>query len=650
MQKTFGILVTTASFVAPLHAQVARFDATTDTIAIAGQTVLGTAATFEARVSIDVGGSGSVYFEQANGREHKQLALSETSVSGMGFTLPSNQTSLSAGVAVSTGVFHHIAFVRDGGEERIYFDGLLLTQRSAVGDIDDDGSSTPAVGAQLFQDTSFLARSFIGQIDTLRISNVARYSGASFSAPLGDLGTDEGTLLLYNFGAADLAGSQLADLSGNGHTGTLGVGFAGATAPEILSAVPEPGTWALLLAGAGLAGPAPPAHRGVRRGQPGGRSPCLTPAPGRDGGARAASIQHQVLHPGGRPLRMTLDAPGVICLGRLPAPGRRPGCRFWKAAAPHRRRPQWMRWLRTTGSARCLQTRRATTVPPVTSSASATAPGTDVCVRLLDTPHVLVGGRRHNLPHSAPALLLACLAMHGDWLPRERLMALFWPDAPDTAAQHHLRVTLHRSKLWLQGVGLGAHLHTERSRLRLQLLCDVPQMRAALGRADWATAVALHRAPLLAGASLKGFAAVDEWLALERDALVTAWRNAALRQAPLLEAKGDAVGAATLLQQQLAHDLLAEDVVQALLRVAAAAGQRSTALDTFERFAQRLQAELGLQPLADTVALAAALRRAPTPPPRTGAGRPRLLAWHPARRPPPARHARRCQPRCWRRR
>ena len=231
-------------------------------------------------------------------------------------------------------------------------------------------------------------------------------------------------------------------------------------------------------------------------------------------------------------------------------------------------------------------------------------------MRLLDTPHVLMGGKRHNLPHSAPALLLACLAMHGDWLPRERLMTLFWPDAADTEAQHHLRVTLHRSKLWLQGVGLAGQLHTERSRLRLQLPCDVPQMRAALGRADWAAAVALHRAPLLAGASLKGFAAVDEWLALERDALVTAWRNAALRLAPMLEAAGDAVGAATLLQQQLAHDLLAEDVVQALLRVAAAAGQRSTALDTYERFAQRLQDELGLQPLAGTVALAAALRLA----------------------------------------
>jgi len=254
MHKIVSMLATLAALLAaaPSQAQVAYFDAATDTIQIAGQTTLGSAATFEARVLLllPAGGGGTVYFEQANGREHKQLALSEAGVGAIGFTLPTNQTSISADVAVSTGVFHHIAFVRDGGEERLYLDGLRVAQRAALGDIDDDSSTTPAVGAQIFQDTSFLAQSFIGLLDTLRISNVARYSGASFSAPTGDLGSDGDTLILYNFNAAELTGNQLTDLSGSGHTGTLGVGFAGATAPELLSAVPEPGSWALMLAGA----------------------------------------------------------------------------------------------------------------------------------------------------------------------------------------------------------------------------------------------------------------------------------------------------------------------------------------------------------------------------------------------------------------
>jgi Concanavalin A-like lectin/glucanases superfamily/PEP-CTERM motif len=236
----------------PLQAQVARFDAGTDTIQIAGQTTLGTTATFEARLRISAGGGGSVYFEQADGREHKQLALDPTGPSGMGFTLPTNQTSFFVAVPVTTDVFHHIAFVRDGGEERLYLDGQRVGVRTAAGDIDDDGSTTPAVGAQFFQNTSFLATAFRGEIDTLRISSVARYSGASFSAPGGDLASDAGTELLFNFNAADLVGNQLADLSGNGRHGTLGAGFAGATTPQITSAVPEPASAALLLAGVGL--------------------------------------------------------------------------------------------------------------------------------------------------------------------------------------------------------------------------------------------------------------------------------------------------------------------------------------------------------------------------------------------------------------
>ncbi len=246
----------------------------------------------------------------------------------------------------------------------------------------------------------------------------------------------------------------------------------------------------------------------------------------------------------------------------------------------------------------------------MTATVATAAPPPNPRLCLLDTPHLAHGAARFDLPASVPGLLLACLGVHGDWVPRERLTTLFWPDATEADAQRHLRVTLHRARQWLDGRGLGAHLGSERRRLRLALACDVPQFRAAVGRADWAGAVALHRAPLLDGAAPKGFVAVDEWLALERQALTTAWRNAALREASRLEAAADAAAAATLLQALLRFDLLAEDVVQALLRVAAAAGERSTALDTFERFRELAAAELGLEPLPGTLALAKALREA----------------------------------------
>jgi DNA-binding SARP family transcriptional activator/tetratricopeptide (TPR) repeat protein len=261
----------------------------------------------------------------------------------------------------------------------------------------------------------------------------------------------------------------------------------------------------------------------------------------------------------------------------------------------------------------------------VTATAAAPPPTPRLC--LLDTPHLAHGAARFDLPASAPGMLLACLGVHGDWVSRERLMTLFWPDASEADAQHHLRVTLHRARQWLQGCGLDAHLASERRRLRLALSCDVPQFRAAIGQADWASAVALHRTPLLDGAAPRGFAAVDEWLVLEREALTTAWRNAALRQAVRLEEDGDAAAAATLLQALLRFDLLAEDVLQALLRVAAAAGERSTALDTFERFRERAAIDLGLEPLPGTLALAHSLRQVRTAPSATAAeARPLLPA------------------------
>jgi protein-S-isoprenylcysteine O-methyltransferase Ste14 len=101
---------------------------------------------------------------------------------------------------------------------------------------------------QLFQSGQIVVVPFIlGVLDSVRISNVARYSGPSFSPTMGDLANEPGTLLLYNFNANEVSGNTVYDQSGNGRNGTFASGFDGATAPTL---VPEPSTLVLLGVGA----------------------------------------------------------------------------------------------------------------------------------------------------------------------------------------------------------------------------------------------------------------------------------------------------------------------------------------------------------------------------------------------------------------
>jgi len=251
-------------------------------------------------------------------------------------------------------------------------------------------------------------------------------------------------------------------------------------------------------------------------------------------------------------------------------------------------------------------------------------------LHLFGPPHLRCNELRVDLPVSAPTGLLACLGTHGDWMSREQLALLFWPDAGTSDAQRLLRVTLHRARALLRPVAAEDALVGERLRLRLALPTDVPRFRQAVAGSDWTTALDLHRAPLLQGHAMRGFSGLDSWFSHQREALLSDWRAAALHEATRLADQGSVRQAVALLQAQLQSDLLAEDVLQALLRLAAAADERLPALAAFERFCSTAQAELGLAPLPATVALAEALRqRAPAPPgPAPGP------APGPSRRPP----------------
>jgi len=222
------------------------FDEVTDTIKVSGQATIGTQATYEARIRFtnEYQGLGVVFEEHRSGSEDKWFAVGPERLSGFQFGV--NGAQLVSSPPVSLDLWHHIAFVYDGSEERLYLDGSQVASRAASGDVRDGDGSGFVGGVYRQQAAPELDPSMVGFMDTVRISSIPRYTGSTFIPPTGDLTSDAFTLLLYNFN--DPPGSTMVtDESPLGRTGSLGVGFAGATSPTL---VPEPGSIALLVCGA----------------------------------------------------------------------------------------------------------------------------------------------------------------------------------------------------------------------------------------------------------------------------------------------------------------------------------------------------------------------------------------------------------------
>ena len=160
-----------------------------------------------------------------------------TEIIGNNYASTSNAQLDATGLSLSADAWHHIAFVQDGSnnEQRIYADGNLIKSGPSSGDI-LEGDFGPFIGGGM-RDDSAIEQSFIGLIDSVRISNNARYTGSSFTPTIGDLGDDDNALILYNFNSGDFIDNngviEVTDVSGNGNTGRFGQGLTGATSPSL---------------------------------------------------------------------------------------------------------------------------------------------------------------------------------------------------------------------------------------------------------------------------------------------------------------------------------------------------------------------------------------------------------------------------------
>lgn len=222
--------------------------------------------------------------------------------------------------------------------------------------------------------------------------------------------------------------------------------------------------------------------------------------------------------------------------------------------------------------------------------------------------------------------LLALLARAGDkGVPREKAMALLWPDADEERGRRAVTQALYalRRELGSEESIAGA------KDLRLDPLLvssDVWEFERAVRAGEWEAAAASYGGPFLDGFSLPGAGDFERWVEGERAALAHAFARALEGAAEAAETRGDRAGAVQWWRRLAGHDPYNARIATRLMRALAAAGDRAGAVRHAAVYRALMDQELEMPPDPSVLALADELRQpAPvaTPAPSTVTGSPR---------------------------
>jgi DNA-binding SARP family transcriptional activator len=215
-----------------------------------------------------------------------------------------------------------------------------------------------------------------------------------------------------------------------------------------------------------------------------------------------------------------------------------------------------------------------------------------------------------SVPERRTAAILAFLALEGP-TPRSRLAGLLWPEVPEATARNNLAQALRRSRR-----RLGAAIVTGDDPLRLDEAAEV-DVAAFRNGAFPCGQDEVPRAPgaLLGDASYDDLPDFAEWLEDRREDLATRWRQTLQDAIDRHEAAGRFGAAARCADRWARAEPLAEAPYRRLMRALYLAGDRPAALAAYHRCQQALRAELGVEPMPETVDLARAIERGEVPGP-----------------------------------
>ena len=191
---------------------------------------------------------------------------------------------------------------------------------------------------------------------------------------------------------------------------------------------------------------------------------------------------------------------------------------------------------------------------------------------------------------------------------REQLIGLLWPDKDDDAARQSVREAI---RVVRQYVGDGL-LTTTGDVVQLvdgAVELDADQLERFVQQRDWA-----HATPLINGHFLQGFkvpdaAGFEDWLTVERSFWDGLSMDALLSHAEERLDAGDELGAADPITKARQLDALSQRALRAWMRRLANVGDRTGAMQAFEKFAQDARRD-GVNIEAETRAMVERLRSA----------------------------------------
>jgi predicted ATPase/DNA-binding SARP family transcriptional activator len=231
-------------------------------------------------------------------------------------------------------------------------------------------------------------------------------------------------------------------------------------------------------------------------------------------------------------------------------------------------------------------------------------------IALLGPPRVVLNGQPAIEGLSGKTLaLLIYIAVVGQPQTRESVAGLFWGDAPDTQARNSLRVALASLRKVIPEHVLITNQTIAFNRASTYWL-DIEDLQARTAALDKATAdglrplVPLYRGEFLHDFSIDGGAEWQEWVLAQRALWQQRASDGLIRLADLLMAAHDYTSARIVLQRNLHINPWQEPAHRQLMLAYGRMGDFTAALAQYERCRHALVAELGVEPMPETMALA----------------------------------------------